>query len=79
MCQTSSILINIISKSIGKNIVYLSFRYDTSISFMIPLQYDTFDMVNIPTSGVFSQEKTTPDYPYKSHDHDHQRADLVIA
>ncbi len=33
-----------------KSIVYLSFRYDTGISFMIPIRYDTFDMVHIPNS-----------------------------
>ncbi len=50
LCQTSSILINIIIKSIVKSIVYLSFRYDTGISFMIPIRYDTFDTVHmIPT------------------------------
>ncbi len=38
-------LINIIMKSIVKSIVYLSFWYDTGISFMILLQYDTFDML----------------------------------
>ncbi len=42
--QTSSILINIIIKSI----VYLSFRYDIGISFMIPIRYDTFNTVHIP-------------------------------
>ncbi len=48
LCQTSSILINIIIKSIVKSIVYLSFRYNTGISFMIPIWYDTFDKVHIP-------------------------------
>ncbi len=47
MCQTSSILINIIIKCIIISIVYLSFRYDTGISFMIPIWYDTFDTVHI--------------------------------
>ncbi len=46
LCQTSSILIDIIIKSIVKSIVYLSFRYDTSISFMIQIQYNTFDTVH---------------------------------
>ncbi len=30
-------------------------------------------------SEVFSWEKLLPDYPCKSHDHDHQWADLVMA
>ncbi len=42
-------LIDIIIKSIAKSIVYLSFQYDTSISFMIAIQYYRFDMVYIPT------------------------------
>ncbi len=48
LCQTSNILINIIIKSIVKSIVYLSFRYDTSIGFMKQIHYDTFDTVHIP-------------------------------
>ncbi len=36
LCQTSSIIINIII-SIVKSIVYLSFRYNTGISFMIAI------------------------------------------
>ncbi len=48
MCQTSFTLINIIIKSIIKSIIYLSFRYDTGISFMILIQSDTFDTVHIP-------------------------------
>ncbi len=47
--QTNSILINIIIKSIVKSIVYLSYRYDTRISFMILIWYHTFDTVHIPT------------------------------
>ncbi len=53
LCQTSSILINIIIKRIVKSIVYLSFQYDTSISFMILIWYDTSDMVQIPICSLF--------------------------
>ncbi len=35
--------------------------------------------VSVWTSGVFSWEKLLPDYPFKSHDHDYQWADLVMA
>ncbi len=52
MCQTSSILINVIIKGIIKSIVYQSFQYDTGISFMILIRYDTFDMVHIPNSDI---------------------------
>ncbi len=48
MSNQLSILINIIIKSIIKSIVYLLFQYDTSISFMILIWYDTLDMVHIP-------------------------------
>ncbi len=34
---------------------------------------------NARPSGVFSQEKIPSDYPCKSHNHDHQLADLVMA
>ncbi len=49
-CVKLTILINIIIKSIFRNIFYLSVRYDTGISFMIPIQYDTFDTLYISTS-----------------------------
>ncbi len=50
--QTSFILINIIIKHIVKSIIYLSFRYDTGISFMISIRYNTFDMVHIPMFNI---------------------------
>ncbi len=34
---------------------------------------------SVQPSEVFSREKHSPDYPCKSHDHDHQWADLVMA
>ncbi len=35
--------------------------------------------VSVQPSGAFSWQKLPPDYPSKSHDHDHQWTDLVMA
>ncbi len=63
MCQTKAILINTIIKCIVKSIVYLSFRNDTGISFMIPIRYDTFDMVHSSLYGHKLLHVRTITYP----------------